>query len=219
MAYSWRDMSNAEIRAAHAEAKRLGRTAEARSAYSALYRRGERVGRRSGGAGADKPTRGALGGGLEAALRRIESLDGTQMTVGWQGTEHVAPGDSPGEAILLRAAVVEFGTEDGRIPSRPALRTSLQEHGRKWSRGMGDAVKARARGGSGERELRLVGVVAVGDVQETITDGPWEPNAPSTIAAKTRQGRKDQPWIDTGQTRQSVRASVDLPGRDPEVIG
>lgn len=165
------------------------------------------------------PRRGPGGGGLEAAMARIASLRGVQMTVGLQGPDHVASGESPGTSIMLRGAVLEFGTEDGRQPARPVLRTSLAERGKRWARGMAQAVPERRKGGTGAKALRVTGVVAVGDVQQMMDTYPWEPNAESTIEAKTRKGRKNRPTIDTGQTRQSMRASVDLPGRDPEVVG
>ena len=37
-------------------------------------------------------------------------------------------------------------------------------------------------------------------IQESITEGAWEPNAPSTVAKK----KSSKPLIDTGRMRQSV---------------
>lgn len=151
-------------------------------------------------------------------MDRLTDLHGVNVTVGLQGPEHIADGESPATSVLLRGAVNEFGTEDGHIPSRPFLRTSLREHGRRWAGPMKAAVKAQSEGRPAMPYLIGAGTLATGDVQRTIIEYPWQPNAESTIAAKTRQGEKDQPLVDTGQMRQSIRASVDVPGRAPQVL-
>ena len=48
-----------------------------------------------------------------------------------------------------------------------------------------------------------------GLVQETIKEGEFSPNAPSTIKKKG----SDKPLIDTGHMRQSVMTVVDRKGR------
>jgi hypothetical protein len=158
-------------------------------------------------------------GGLEAAVMRLASLSGVEVTVGLQGPEHVADGETPGTSVLLRGAVHEFGAPDVGIPSRPFLRTSLRLHGKTWAKGLKAAAVTKLRGGDAARTLRITGGVAVGNVQRVIDTFPFEDLKEATIEAKTRQGRKDRPLVDTGQMKQSIRASVDLPGRPPEVVG
>lgn len=162
--------------------------------------------------------RGPQPDGLRKALERLTDLHGVNVTVGLQGPEHIAPGDSPGTSVLLRAAVNEFGSEDGHIPPRPFLRTSLREHGKRWAGPMKAAVKAQSEGRSAMPYLIGAGTLATGDVHRVIIEYPWETNAESTVERKTRRGLKDQPLVDTGQMRQSIRASVDVPGRAPQVL-
>lgn len=148
---------------------------------------------------------------LADAIARITRLDGVAVTVGMQGTP--AAGDSSMTELVAIAAAHEFGLG---VPMRPFLRTSLKLKGPRWARGMRAMVR-RYRAGDyagAEQTIRRVAVVAVGDVQATIRDHDWTPNSPATIAAKG----SDKPLIDSGQMRQSVRAAVEIPGRDAEVV-
>lgn len=150
---------------------------------------------------------------LEAAIARIASLDRVEVTVGIQG--QVAQGGESLTELVTIAAANEYGTDT--IPPRPFLRTSLSEHGRKWSRGMTAAAKAKARGddAGASQVLRELGIVAVSDVQTTILEHGWTPNADSTIARKG----SSQPLVDDSQLVQSIRAAVEVPGRPPEIVG
>jgi len=51
-----------------------------------------------------------------------------------------------------------------------------------------------------KQALKELGIYQKDLVQQTITEGDFEPNAPSTI----RKKRSDKPLIDTGRMRQSV---------------
>ena len=53
------------------------------------------------------------------------------------------------------------------------------------------------------------------DVQATLNTGPWKANSEATKAAKG----SDQPLVDTGQLKQSIRAQVEVPGNPPAVVG
>lgn len=151
---------------------------------------------------------------LEAAIARIASLDRVEVTIGIQGEIAQGPAGSVTELVTI-AAANEFGTDT--IPPRPFLRTSLSQKGRKWSRGMRAAASAKARGddAAAAQTLRDLGIVAVSDVQTTILEYGWTPNADSTIARKG----SDQPLVDDGQLIQSIRAAVEVPGRASEVVG
>jgi hypothetical protein len=148
-------------------------------------------------------------------MRRLSTLDGVRVTAGVQGQGDATPQDGDGANLLEIAATNEFGSDDGRVPSRPWLRTSLDRHRAKWSRGAARVPAAMTAGGTGEQELRQLGVVMAGDVRETLLDGPWEPNAPMTIERKG----SDQPLVDTGRLAQSQRAAVEIPGHAPMPVG
>ena len=60
-----------------------------------------------------------------------------------------------------------------------------------------------------EKILREIAVFQKGLIQETIVEGDFEPNAPSTI----RKKKSDKPLIDTGRMRQSVMTVIDKKGR------
>ena len=60
-----------------------------------------------------------------------------------------------------------------------------------------------------EKILREIAVFQKGLIQETIAEGDFEPNAPSTI----RKKKSDKPLIDTGRMRQSVMTVIDKKGR------
>ena len=93
-------------------------------------------------------------------------------------------------------AIQQFGTPT--IPARPWLDTGVEKAVPEINRIIEKAYE------SGEfdqdRALELIGISAVNNVQENITDIRTPPNAPSTIDKKG----SSNPLIDTGQMRQSV---------------
>lgn len=158
-------------------------------------------------------------GGLEAALARINSLDGVTMTVGVQSQDgrEVADGDDLNLAGIAR--VNEFGAPEANIRARPWLRTAAANDGRKWAKAFRRAVTAARKGESPAPAYRLTGQAMVASVKTSLLDGRWKPNAPSTIAKKsTSSGVGDQPLFDTGRLVNSQRAAVEIPGQSPEVV-
>ncbi len=151
---------------------------------------------------------------LAARLAEIQSLDGVSITAGLQGRGE-APGELSPDQLIVAARANEYGTDT--IPSRPAFRTAAKNRSATWLRGLTKAAEQVAQGNKegGKTTIRQVGVVMVSDIQESIETGGWTPNAPSTIAAK----KSDQPLVDTGQTRQSIRAAIEGPGLPPELVG
>lgn len=111
----------------------------------------------------------------------------------------------PALNIATVAAVNEFGTADGRIPARPFLRPAMEEGTPKFVRiaeiDLPDILLGKQ---PLTRMLHRMGNVAVGMVQQKITDVKTPPNAASTIAKKG----SDNPLIDTGALRQSINYEV-----------
>lgn len=143
------------------------------------------------------------GGDLEKLLAELARIGGKSVSIGWQGS---AASDTyeNGETVLNVAIRNHFG-QDG-IPARPALSIAFQRKAPQLSTVLEKAIKAVAEGRSdAERAAGLVGAYAVGQVQETISEGVPPPNAPYTIEKKS----SSKPLIDTGKLRQSITYKVE----------
>ena len=147
-----------------------------------------------------------------AALARIRSLDGVVVAVGIQSSDG-SKTDDDGVALVDVATWNEFGTDT--IPARPWLRTALDLNRRRWTKAASKAVKEVVDGGTGEAGLRILGQVMLGDAKESLLDGAWTPNAPSTI----RRKGSDQPLFDTSRLLQSQRAEVRLKDGGKFLVG
>lgn len=120
------------------------------------------------------------------------------------GAEH---GDS-GLTVAEIATILEFGTEDGHIPARPALqitfdknRDKLVELGQKLIGGVFD------RKITVDKALNVMGAALANEVKKEITTGEGIPpdNAESTI----RKKGSDRPWVDTSRVLNSITWMVD----------
>lgn len=117
------------------------------------------------------------------------------------------------------AAVNEFGSDDGRVPERSFLRSTVEERRGEYGADMQAAVHAMLNTmfmhgvGTGkrvlERRLGLLGNKVAGHVKEKIRDLREPPNAPITLALKYPG---DNPLIHTGRMRKSISFLVDLEG-------
>lgn len=123
------------------------------------------------------------------------------ITVGLHGDNE--PYDGSGATLAQVATFNEFGTE--HIPARPFIRSTFDEQVGEWER-LVALVERRLIAGtmSISQALKLLGAKIVADIQAKITDGPHEPNRPSTIAKKG----STSPLIDTGRLRQSVTFEI-----------
>lgn len=116
---------------------------------------------------------------------------------------------------VLVAAVAEFGTADGHVPSRSWLRAFVDEN-REMIRDLIRKLQIQWLDGkiTHEQALGLLGAKLVGMIQARIAKGIDPPLAESTKAArrgpdKAHKGpRKFTPLIDTGQFRQSIAWEV-----------
>lgn len=103
-------------------------------------------------------------------------------------------------------AVNNFGSADGRIPARPVLQPAVEE-GAPVYRRLAEVMLPKVL--SGDMEMRVLleqmGSLAEGHVKQYITDLRTPPNAQSTIDKKG----SDNPLIDTGALRQSIRYVID----------
>lgn len=143
----------------------------------------------------------------DAAWRRIreqlQNVDGMYTAVGVLESSAPQKDDKTGKTtpMSLVAAANNFGTEDGRIPKRPFMSTAAERYA-------SELVEFKAKLLNGIYQNRFTATQALGllgekhsaQIKKTITDGPWIPNSPYTIAAKG----SDRPLIDTAQMRNSI---------------
>lgn len=118
----------------------------------------------------------------------------------------VLDGDAPHGAVTMGelAAWMEFGTET--IPERSFIRAwfdAAEPHLREDLRKLMESVVAGKR--TKEEALELLGMRAVGQIQERISAGVPPENAPSTIAKKGSA----TPLIDSGALRSSINFRVE----------
>lgn len=105
--------------------------------------------------------------------------------------------------VVLIAASNEFGTE--RIPERSFLRSTVDNRRERFrsflSRHKAEMMKSPQRR---KMVLERLGILAESEVIRKINQGPFTPNAPSTIQRKG----SSKPLIDTGRMRQSITSKV-----------
>lgn len=113
-----------------------------------------------------------------------------------------------GKSIPAYAVYNELGTS--RIPARPFMRTTANEHQNEWCETLAGALKGEAVKGDAKRVMGLVGEQMKAHIQQTIQKGSFTPNAPRTVAMKRAKGKAepDHPLIDTGQMLASIISEV-----------
>lgn len=98
-------------------------------------------------------------------------------------------------------AIQHFGTEDGHIPARPWLDVGVIAGYQVITEDIFDSIRS---GLDLDTTIERAGLIAVGEVQQYITDLKTPPNAPYTIEKKG----SDNPLIDSGSMRQSVTSTT-----------
>jgi hypothetical protein len=135
------------------------------------------------------------------------------FTEGGQGFGRNHEGVTADPSITQIAAWNELGTES--IPARPFLKQSI-DNNKDQIAALGVAqIKELVRGNiTAEQALKALGALQVSLVQAEIRNGGFAPNAPSTIAKKSRGTGSTTPLIDTGRLRQSVHYVIEQKGGD-----
>ena len=145
---------------------------------------------------------------LMAELRQLAELE---VRAGFQRgkifyAQEAAEGDEPKQPVDLADVVAwnELGTD--HIPSRPFLRMTAEKNESEIEEFAKKCLVLLTRGeATAESVLKKIGAEMKGMIQETITDGEFIPNAPSTIARKRKNGQDPvKPLQDTGHMRDSV---------------
>jgi len=111
-----------------------------------------------------------------------------------------------GSDLVIQAASNEFGTEDGHIPERSFLRSTVIEKREIITKFVGkefiNYIKAVT---SLDRALNRIGLKVTSLVKSKIKKGPFTPNAPATIKRK----KSTRPLIDTGRMLNSITHELD----------
>lgn len=121
-------------------------------------------------------------GDMSAALRQIgANLKAAKVRIGI--FENATTDD--GKLIAEYATYNEFGTE--HIPARPFMRNTIKEHTGDWLRTFAGMIAGQAEDPVAvDRALRMVGVQAVGHIQDMIDSNMPPDNAPSTKERKRK---------------------------------
>lgn len=140
----------------------------------------------------------------------VEKLDAPMVTVGI----HEDAADPPEGEINMATlgAVHEFGSDDAGIPERPWLQPGFESGLKDYEGIMAEGIdEAVTEGVDIKKSLHAVGALAIGRVQEYMTNLKTPPNTPQTI--KRKKGAAN-PLIDEGLMRGSV--NYKLQAQKPE---
>lgn len=135
--------------------------------------------------------------------KMLKELAGKQVRIGFQRGEAT---EEDGTDVCDVAAWNELGTVN--MPSRPFLRKSVDENEQKINNFLKSQKRSLLGGASADQILKEIGIFQKDLIQEKITEGSYEPNAPSTVAKKG----SNKPLIDTGRMRQSVNYVIKKKG-------
>lgn len=145
-----------------------------------------------------------------------EKAAGLAVRVGILGGDSQKPADptlgTRNPATLTEIAIYnEFGAPRANIPERPFLRSTFAKNEEKYRGELRKALRALLTKDADIRELmNKLGMMMVEDVKRTIEndDQVPPPNAPSTLAAKTRKTMKIQRRRkkNKGKTKAEIRA-------------
>jgi hypothetical protein len=121
----------------------------------------------------------------------------------------VRSGDPINNASL--AYIMENGAPEANIPARPFMKPGVAAVQPQIAAGLKKAGEfaLQGRADAVNRELHRVGAIGRDAIKAKMTDGPFEPLKPSTIAArkskrKSRNNTDVKPLIDTGSLRNSI---------------
>lgn len=143
--------------------------------------------------------------GWDDLNERIKAMQNRVVKVGW--FESAMYDDNTPVAQV--AAIQEFGAPGANIPPRPFFHPCIASHSDEWANKLASGTKAVLDGKiSGDEVLTVVGQLAAGQLQQTISEVREPPLAPATLAQRAREGRTDQPLHRTGHMIATVSSQV-----------
>ena len=149
---------------------------------------------------------------IDDIKNKLTTIQDNKLEVGWfEGTSY-----ADGTPVAGVAAVQEFGSPKMNIPPNSFFRTTIAEQQDEWAKKFRFLYKKYFKGEkTSEQTLNLVGSVAVGDVQTTISTINT-PLSPITIAL--RRLRDDGKQI-TGKTVGEVAKAIAAGETGPGELG
>jgi hypothetical protein len=143
-------------------------------------------------------------------LKSIRELTKHEVLVGIPA-DHSERKPDPDETEAANNALIGYVMENGsparNIPARPHMKAGVESARDEIVRRYEDGGKAILDGRikDADKVHNAVGLIAENSIKRKITDGPFAPLAPRTLAARKRRGRTgDKPLIDTGQYRRAI---------------
>ena len=150
---------------------------------------------------------------LSKVSKSIDALGKARVMVGVPADKASRSGDTINNAAL--AYIQENGAPEVNIPPRPFMKPGVASVQPQIAAGLKKAGEFALQGRSDavDRQFHRVGAIGRDAIKAKITDGPFVPLKPSTIAARKnkRKSRKNtdiKPLIDTGALRNSINYVV-----------
>lgn len=139
--------------------------------------------------------------GLNRIIKDMEALEHAETTVGFHGDDHYPNGTE----VVDVAVWNEYGTRNS--PDRPFMTTAAH----RYAQETGDKMAHEAQQVMAGSQPVLTALMENGEyfrdkIQQTLLEGPWAPNAPSTV----RQKGHGLPLVDTERMFNSVDYEVEL---------
>ena len=146
---------------------------------------------------------------LSRVVRGIASLAAQRVLVGIPSTEAPRTNDEINNPMnnATIGYIMENGSPVNNVPARPFLVPGVRDARLAIVRRLADASRAALDGSDRrvDQNLNAAGLTAQASVRNKITDGPFLPLAPRTLAQRRARGRTgERPLIDTGQLRNSI---------------
>lgn len=152
--------------------------------------------------------------GYDALMADLADLAGSPLSVlvGVSGKTH--------SDMVVIAASNEFGTENGHIPERSYLRSTVDSGASEILGDLQDAVDAVLKGGDLDTELGRVGEKWVGKVKLKISSNIPPPNATVMVGGEPKVRKSvgyvdpggAKTLIDTGRLRNSITWEIEREG-------
>jgi hypothetical protein len=138
---------------------------------------------------------------FEEAFSHAQIADEFEVAIGFPEDTAARDGTEEINNPTL-AAILEHGSPANNLPARPFVEPGLETGRDRLARIMELGIQRTLDGDENgiAWALETAGVEGVSLVQRKMIQGPFAPNAPSTIKRK----KSSRPLIDTGQLRQSV---------------
>lgn len=145
-------------------------------------------------------------------VKRNKRVDLSKVQTSLRGPKKVKVGLPSGEAdsdVIMRGVWTHFGTRGGAsgggwggvVPERPWLTSTMRDNRSKYRDGMKASAKKLLLGQTSlQTVLSKLGILAQGDIQESISTWTTPGNSEATIAIKG----SSQPLIDSSEMRNSV---------------